>query len=121
MSGNGSGDGVEKVVIVGSGPAGWTAAIYAARAQLDPVCYVGVPKQNPSIVLPGGQLMLTTDVENYPGFPDGVSGPEMMQAFQKQAERFGTRVVGEDITRCYFDQKPFLLDTSGGGRSVRIR
>ena len=105
---------VEKVVIVGSGPAGWTAAIYAARAQLDPVVYVGVPKQNPGPVLPGGQLMLTTDVENYPGFPEGVAGPEMMSLFQKQAERFDTRVVGQDITRCYFNQRPFLLDTSSG-------
>ncbi len=74
-------DAAEKLVIIGSGPAGYTAAIYAARANLDPVCFVGVPKQNPSLVLPGGQLMLTTDVENYPGFPEGVSGPEMMESF----------------------------------------
>ncbi len=106
---------VEKVVIIGSGPAGWTAAIYAARANLNPVCYVGVPKQNPSIVLPGGQLMLTTEVENYPGFPDGVTGPEMMAHFQKQAERFGTRVVGEDIESCDFSAAPFTLKTSEGG------
>jgi thioredoxin reductase (NADPH) len=104
----------EKVVIVGSGPAGWTAAIYAARANLDPVCYVGVPRSNPAPVLPGGQLMLTTEVENYPGFPEGVTGPEMMQMFQKQAERFDTRVVGEDIVRCDFSQRPFLLETSKG-------
>mgnify|MGYP003700540269 CR=1 FL=1 len=103
-----------KLVIIGSGPAGWTAAIYAARANLDPVVYVGVPKQNPSIVLPGGQLMLTTDVENYPGFPDGVSGPEMMQLFQKQAERFGTTVVQEDIESCDFSSRPFTMKTSGG-------
>jgi thioredoxin reductase (NADPH) len=103
-----------KLVIIGSGPAGWTAAIYAARAQLDPVVYVGVPKQNPGPILPGGQLMLTTDVENYPGFPEGVAGPEMMAMFQRQAERFGTKVVGKDITKCYFNQRPFLLDTSGG-------
>ena len=76
---------IEDVVIIGSGPAGWTAAIYAARADLSPLCIVGVPKQNPAPVLPGGQLMLTTDVENYPGFPDGVTGPEMMMMFQKQA------------------------------------
>ncbi len=105
---------VEKVVIIGSGPAGWTAAIYAARANLTPVCYIGVPKQNPAIVLPGGQLMLTTEVENYPGFPEGVTGPEMMDKFQKQAERFGTRVVGEDIDKCDFSQRPFTLTTSSG-------
>ena len=105
---------VEQVVIIGSGPAGWTAAIYAARAQLNPVCYVGVPKQDPGPILPGGQLMLTTDVENYPGFPEGVSGPEMMGIFQQQAERFDTRVVGEDIVSCDFSSHPFTLKTSGG-------
>ncbi|HRP62191.1 MAG TPA: thioredoxin-disulfide reductase [Phycisphaerales bacterium] len=103
-----------KLVIIGSGPAGWTAAIYAARANLDPVCYVGVPKQNPAPVLPGGQLMLTTEVENYPGFPKGVTGPEMMQLFQEQAERFGTKVIGEDIESCDFSARPFVLKTSGG-------
>lgn len=102
-----------KLVIIGSGPAGWTAAIYAARANLDPVCYVGVPKQNPAPVLPGGQLMLTTEVENYPGFPEGVTGPEMMGFFQKQAERFGTKVVHEDIDSCNFSTRPFELHTSG--------
>lgn len=105
---------VEKVVIIGSGPAGWTAAIYAARANLNPVCYIGVPKSNPAPVLPGGQLMLTTEVENYPGFPDGVTGPEMMALFQKQAERFDTRVVHEDIVECDFDTRPFVLKTSEG-------
>ena len=95
-----------RLVIIGSGPAGWTAAIYAARAQLDPVVYLGVPKQNPSIVLPGGQLMLTTEVENYPGFPHGVMGPEMMSLFQQQAERFGTKVIGEDVERCEFSSTP---------------
>jgi len=86
-----------KVVIIGSGPAGWTASIYAARANLEPVCVIGVPKSNPAPVLPGGQLMLTTEVENYPGFPDGVVGPEMMSLFQKQAERFGTKIQPRDI------------------------
>ncbi|MBG80097.1 MAG: thioredoxin-disulfide reductase [Phycisphaerales bacterium] len=105
---------VEQVVIIGSGPAGWTAAIYAARAQLNPICYVGVPRQDPAPVLPGGQLMLTTDVENYPGFPEGVAGPEMMSMFQKQAERFGTRVVGEDIVSCDFSSRPFTMKTSSG-------
>ena len=109
---------IEKVVIIGSGPAGWTAAIYAARAQLDPIVYMGVPKQDPGPVLPGGQLMLTTDVENYPGFPEGVTGPDMMQMFQKQAERFGTRVLMEDITEVEFSadpiERPHALKTSKG-------
>jgi thioredoxin reductase (NADPH) len=108
-------DSPERIIIIGSGPAGWTAAIYAARAQLKPVIYVGVPKADPGPILPGGQLMLTTDVENYPGFEHGLAGPEMMARFQKQAERFGTRVVGEDITRCDFSSRPFTLHTSGGG------
>ena len=105
---------IEKVIIIGSGPAGWTAAIYAARADLSPLVFVGVPKTQPSIVLPGGQLMLTTEVENYPGFPEGITGPDMMAAFQKQAERFGTRTRGEDIISCDFSAKPFKLETSKG-------
>jgi thioredoxin reductase (NADPH) len=112
---------IEKVVIIGSGPAGWTAAIYAARANLKPLVCIGTPQSNPAPVLPGGQLMLTTEVENYPGFPMGVTGPEMMNLFQQQAERFGTRIVGEDIVRCDFsrsDSKPFVLHT-GDGREIR--
>jgi thioredoxin reductase (NADPH) len=109
---------IEKAVIIGSGPAGWTAAIYAARANLNPVVFIGTPQTNPAPVLPGGQLMLTTEVENYPGFPMGVTGPEMMNLFQQQAERFGTRVIGEDITRCDFSQKPFVLHSSEG-RTVK--
>jgi len=105
---------IENIVIIGSGPAGWTAAIYAARADLNPLVCIGVPKTSPSIVLPGGQLMLTTEVENYPGFPEGITGPEMMQAFQKQAERFGTRVLSEDIVSCDFSSRPFQLETSKG-------
>lgn len=115
-----SGERVENVVIIGSGPAGWTAAIYAARAQLDPLVFVGVPKQDPGPVLPGGQLMLTTDVENYPGFPEGVGGPEMMQKFEEQARRFGTRVEGEDIVEVDLVSHPKVLRTSEG-RVVRAR
>jgi thioredoxin reductase (NADPH) len=102
-------------VIIGSGPAGWTAAIYAARASLEPLCIVGVPKQDPSIVLPGGQLMLTTEVENYPGFEHGIMGPEMMGKFQAQAERFGTRILGDDVVRCDFSKRPFELHTQSNG------
>jgi len=107
-------DQVHKLIIIGSGPAGWTAAIYAARASLDPLVYVGLPKQDPSIVLPGGQLMLTTEVENYPGFPHGITGPDMMAAFQQQAERFGTKIMHEDIVSCDFSARPFRLRTSSG-------
>lgn len=109
-----SSDRVENLIIVGSGPAGWTAAIYAARAKLNPVCVIGVPRQDPAPVLPGGQLMLTTDIENYPGFPEGVSGPELMMDFQKQAERFGTEVVARDVTSCDFAEQPFTLTLSDG-------
>ncbi len=107
---------IEKIIIIGSGPSGWTAAIYAARAGLDPVVYVGVAKQDPGPILPGGQLMLTTEVENYPGFPEGIAGPEMMMKFEQQARRFNTRVVGEDIVKCEFstDGSPHTLHTSGG-------
>ena len=99
-------DTIHKLVIIGSGPAGWTAAIYAARANLDPIVLAGVPKQDPGPILPGGQLMLTTEVENYPGFPGGVAGPEMMEKFQAQAERFGTEIIGDDIDRCEFATTP---------------
>ncbi|QOI99098.1 MAG: thioredoxin-disulfide reductase [Phycisphaeraceae bacterium] len=108
----------EKLVIVGSGPAGWTAAIYAARAQLNPLVLTGVPKTSPSIVLPGGQLMLTTEVENYPGFPHGVMGPDMMAKFQEQAQRFGTRVQSLDVTRCDFSSRPFTLHTDDGNEKA---
>lgn len=110
--------GVEKVVIIGSGPAGWTAAIYAARANLNPVVYIGIPATNPAPVLPGGQLMLTTEVENYPGFPKGVTGPEMMAMFREQAERFGTRVVEQNIDKVDTSGRPFAL-TDADGTVVR--
>ncbi|MDG2055166.1 MAG: thioredoxin-disulfide reductase [Phycisphaerales bacterium] len=103
-----------KVIIIGSGPAAWTAAIYAARANLSPVVCVGVPKSNPAPVLPGGQLMLTTDVENYPGFPEGVSGPDMMAAFRSQAERFETKIIEDDVVSCDFSSTPLKLTQANG-------
>jgi thioredoxin reductase (NADPH) len=109
------GDGIEKVVIVGSGPAGWTAAIYAARASLDPLVYEGMPSQQ---MIPGGQLMFTTEVENFPGFPHGVDGKEMMAKFREQAVRFKTRIVTDDIVACDLSKRPFTL-TSGEGKTIK--
>jgi len=97
---------VEKVVIIGSGPAGLTAGIYAARANLRPLCFEGY---NAGGLIPGGQLMFTTDVENYPGFPQGVLGPAMMKAFRDQAERFGTRFIRDDVVAVDFRVRPFTV------------
>ena len=105
----------ETVVIIGSGPAAWTAAIYAARASLNPLVFEGAGSRT---MIPGGQLMFTTDVENYPGFPEGVSGIDMMLDFKKQAVRFDTRVFTEDIVEVDFSSRPFLLRSSGN-REVR--
>jgi thioredoxin reductase (NADPH) len=97
---------VEKLVIIGSGPAGLTAAIYAARAALNPLMFEGF---NAGGLIPGGQLMFTTEVENYPGFPQGVGGPQMMKAFRDQAERFGTRFIREDVTAVDFRRRPLVV------------
>jgi len=97
---------VHDVIIVGSGPAGYTAAIYAARANLKPLLFQGMQ--------PGGQLTITTDVENFPGYPKGVLGPEMMEEFKDQAERFGTEIKFEEIIDFDFSKRPFTLKSDFG-------
>ena len=99
-------DGIENVVILGTGPAGLTAAIYAARANLTPLCVEGTQ--------PGGQLTITSEVENFPGFPNGVQGPEMMVAFRQQAERFGTRFKQGDVQKVDITKRPFTLSLADG-------
>lgn len=101
----------ENVIIIGSGPAGWTAAVYAARANLSPVLFEGIE--------PGGQLMTTTEVENFPGFSSGIMGPELMSEMKKQAERFGTRIINQKVDEVDFKKYPFLV--RAGGREYEAR
>src|SRR5271166_4063355 len=95
-----------KVVIIGSGPAGYTAAIYASRAMLEPILIAGIQ--------PGGQMTITTDVENYPGFADVIQGPWLMEQMQKQAEHVGTRIVFDLITSVDFSKRPFVCTADSG-------
>lgn len=99
--------GVRNVVIIGSGPAGLTAAIYTARANLDPLVIEGEPSSTSD--QPGGQLMLTTEVENFPGFVDGIMGPELMSNFRAQAARFGAELLTAKVTKVDFDHRPFRI------------
>ncbi len=106
----------ERVAIIGSGPAGWTSAIYTARANLAPLVIEGaISEENRQKgTLPGGQLTLTTEVENYPGFPEGLDGTEMVARFKKQAERFATRVITDDVAEVDFSSHPFKLTRASG-------
>jgi len=111
MTGAGS-ETIEDVVIIGSGPAGWTAAVYAARAQLAPLVVEGAPSRE---MIPGGQLMFTTDVENFPGFPEGIDGQKLMAEMKAQAERFGTRILSDDVVEIDTSERPFRLVTRYSG------
>jgi thioredoxin reductase (NADPH) len=102
-----------RVVILGSGPAGLTAAVYASRAELQPLVVEGGGGDDPTDV-PGGQLMLTTEVDNYPGFPEGVLGPDLMARMRQQAERFGTEFAQGELEAVKLDARPFVLEAGGG-------
>src|SRR3569623_1567267 len=106
----------EKLVIIGSGPAGWTAAIYAARARLEPLVYEGALSEENRLrgTLPLGQLNLTTEVENFPGFPKGILGPELMMNMREQSEHAGARFVTEDIVDIDLSMRPFVMKDSAG-------
>jgi thioredoxin reductase (NADPH) len=105
---------VRNVILIGSGPAGYTAAIYAARANLNPLMFEGETSSEAPDLLPGGQLMLTTEVENYPGFPSGVTGPELMEKFKAQAERFGAELHPMNVEECELAGKVKRVKTTDG-------
>lgn len=105
----------KKLVIIGSGPAAYTAAIYAARANLSPVLYEGFFSG-----VAGGQLMTTTEVENFPGFPEGIMGPELMQRFKEQAEKFGVEVISEDVVEVDMSQRPFIVSAKSKVKALSL-
>ncbi len=119
-AGSGGPDAVEKLVIIGSGPAGWTCAIYAARANLSPLVFEGAISEENRVkgTLPLGQLNLTTEIENFPGFPEGISGPDLMIRMREQSQRVGTRIVTEDVVSIDLKQRPFVM-TDSAGTTVR--
>jgi thioredoxin reductase (NADPH) len=111
---------IENIIIIGSGPAAWTCALYASRANLNPLVYEGAVSEENRLkgTLPLGQLNSTTDVENYPGFPKGVTGPDLVEAMREQAVRFGTRVITEDIVKIDLSKRPFAMKDSAGNSAV---
>ncbi|MGE4157651.1 MAG: thioredoxin-disulfide reductase [Planctomycetota bacterium] len=100
---------MRELIIIGSGPAGYTAALYAARANLKPLVFTGFTQEH----LQGGQLMTTTEVENYPGFPEGIMGPELMKRMEEQCVRFGTEIVAAEVDSCDLSKRPFTLTADG--------
>jgi thioredoxin reductase (NADPH) len=106
---------IEDIIIIGSGPAGHTAAIYTARANLQPLMFEGFCAGG----IPGGQLMITTEVENYPGFPQGVTGPDMMASFREQSSRFGTRILTQDVESVDLSERPFKVVSDGKIHNAR--